>query len=159
MMMALGDALAVALLERRGFTRKDFADIHPGGRLGAAFLRVKDLMHADALPLVKENTPVADALLEMTRGRFGCAGVVNRGRKLVGIITDGDLRRHMSPRLLEAPTKAVMTRNPKTIAPAALASEAVHVMNAIKITNLFVVEDGRPVGILHIHDCLRAGIA
>lgn len=159
-MLGLGDALAVALLERKGFSSDDFRILHPGGKLGRKLLKVSDLMHTgEALPVLAEGVAMTEALVVMTRKSFGCVGIVGSDGRLAGIITDGDLRRHMSPRLLEAPTKAVMTRNPKTIAPAALASEAVHVMNAIKITNLFVVEDGRPVGILHIHDCLRAGIA
>jgi arabinose-5-phosphate isomerase len=160
MMLALGDALAVALLERRGFTREDFAQFHPGGKLGKAFIRVGDLMHADALPLVKENTSVADALLVMTNGRFGCAGVVSANGVLLGIITDGDLRRHMKPELLTLQASEVMTRAPKTIQANALAAEALGLMNDKSITSLFVVDaETIPVGILHIHDCLRAGVA
>ncbi len=159
-MLGLGDALAVALIERKGFSTDDFRILHPGGKLGRKLLKVSDLMHTgDALPVLGEGVAMAEALVVMTQKSFGCVGVVGAEGRLAGIITDGDLRRHMSPKLLEQPTKAVMTRNPKTIQPGALASEAVHVMNAIKITTLFVVEDGRPVGILHIHDCLRAGIA
>ena len=159
-MLGLGDALAVALLERKGFSSDDFRILHPGGKLGRKLLKVSDLMHSgDALPVLDEGVSMPDALVVMTAKSLGCVGIVGADGRLIGIITDGDLRRHMSPRLLDAPTKAVMTRNPKTIQPGALASEAVHIMNAVKITNLFAVEDGRPVGIIHIHDCLRAGIA
>ncbi len=159
MMMALGDALAVALLERRGFTRQDFAEIHPGGKLGSAFIRVKDLMHSEALPLVKENTAMQEVLLVMTKGRFGCAGVINASGALTGIITDGDLRRHMEG-LMKLEAAQAMTRAPKTIRAEALAAEALGVMNEKSITCLFVLdENAKPLGILHIHDCLRAGIA
>jgi arabinose-5-phosphate isomerase len=160
MMLALGDALAVALLERRGFTREDFSTYHPGGKLGAAFIRVENLMHGgDELPLVGVGTVMQDALLVMTAKRFGCAGVISADGLLAGIVTDGDLRRHMSAALLSQPVEQVMTKNPQTIAPQALAAEALAVMNARAITSLFVAEAGRPVGILHIHDCLRAGVA
>jgi len=160
MMMALGDALSVALLEHKGFSRDDFHALHPGGKLGRRLLKVADLMHGgDALPLVDGDVPMSEALIVMTAKRFGCVGIVDGGRILRGIITDGDLRRHMSAHLLERRAGDVMTRDPKTIAPGALASEAVHLMNSRSITNLFVVRDGIPVGLLHIHDCLRAGVA
>ena len=160
MMLALGDALAVALLERRGFTREDFSTYHPGGKLGAAFIRVENLMHdGDELPLVAAGAGMREALLVMTAKRFGCAGVVAENGKLLGIITDGDLRRHMSATLLEQKAEAVMTKNPLVIAPQALAAEGLALMNARSITSLFVAEGGAPVGIVHIHDCLRAGVA
>lgn len=160
MMMALGDALAIALVERKQFTRDDFSVFHPGGKLGKAFTRVEDLMHAKTeLPLVRENARMKDTLLVMTAKRFGCAGVVDAKGKLLGVITDGDLRRHMSPRLLDKKAAEVMTRKPLSIRPQALAAEALGMMNERAITSLFVVENGKPVGILHIHDCLRAGIA
>lgn len=161
MMMALGDALAVALLERRGFTREDFSRFHPGGKLGKAFIRVEELMHGSAeLPLVNGDTVMRDALLTMTAKRFGCAGVIDGHGKLLGIITDGDLRRHMDPSLLDKKALEVMTKNPRTVSPKALAAEALGLMNSKTITSLFVVsEDGKPVGIIHIHDCLRAGVA
>jgi arabinose-5-phosphate isomerase len=160
MMMGLGDALAIALVERRGFTRDDFSVFHPGGKLGKAFTRVEDLMHGGKeLPLVKNGTKMRDALLVITAKRFGCAGVVDAKGKLLGIVTDGDLRRHMSAKLLEKKTADVMTKNPLTIRPQALAAEALNIMNTRSITTLFVVEKEKPVGIIHIHDCLRAGIA
>ncbi len=160
MMMALGDALAVALVQRRGFTRDDFFVFHPGGKLGKAFIRVEDLMHAGAeLPLVAADAVMKDVLLVITAKRFGCAGVVQKDGTLVGIVTDGDLRRHMQPQLLEKKASEVMTANPKFIRPDALAVEALSIMNEKSITSLFVVDGGKPVGILHIHDCLRAGIA
>lgn len=160
MMLALGDALAVALIERKGFTRDDFSLYHPGGKLGKAFTRVSDLMHSGAeLPLVEEDTIMRDVLLAITAKRFGCAGVVDKKGRLSGIVTDGDLRRHMEKNLLERKASQVMTGNPVTIRSSALAAEALMVMNERSITSLFAVDRGIPVGILHIHDCLRAGIA
>lgn len=163
MQMALGDALAVALLTRRGFTAADFHQIHPGGRLGTRLRRVRDLMHAgDAMPLASADTPMDRALLTMTEKRFGCLGIVDPAGRLVGIVTDGDLRRAMGPDLLARQVGTVMTSAPRTIGPDALAGEALHVMNAVDrpITALFVVDAAtRPLGILHIHDLLRAGIA
>lgn len=159
MMMALGDAMSVALVERRGFTKQDFSVFHPGGKLGKAFIRVSDLMHAsNELPLVKDTDAMRDVLLVMTSKRFGCAGVVKNGT-LAGIITDGDLRRHMQADLLEQAAHAIMKPSPLTIRPQALAAEALAVMNDKSITSLFVVEGDKPVGIIHIHDCLRAGVA
>jgi arabinose-5-phosphate isomerase len=160
MTLALGDALAVALLARKGFSADDFRLLHPGGKLGRLLLKVADLMHkGDDLPLVAAETPMPEAILTMTNKRLGCIGVVDGTGRLLGIVTDGDLRRHMTPAVFAARTGEVMTRNPKTIGPQALASQAVQVMNANSITNLFVVEDGRPVGVIHIHDLLRAGVA
>ena len=159
-MLALGDAIAVALLERKGFSPDRFHALHPGGRLGRTLLKVADLMHrGEEVPLASGDTAMADALLVMTNKRFGCVAIVDGDGVLQGVITDGDLRRHMSPGLLDLTAAEVMTRAPKTIGADALASEAVGLMNSNTITNLFVVEDGRPVGILHIHDCLRAGVA
>jgi arabinose-5-phosphate isomerase len=159
-MLAMGDALAVTLLERRGFTTEDFQVLHPGGKLGQGLLRVDDLMHTDEeLPLVGPDAAMSDVILTMTNKRFGCVGVVDSGGQLNGIVTDGDLRRHMSNDLLNSTASAVMTRSPKTIRLGALASEALGTMNDIAITTLFVVDGGQPVGILHIHDCLRAGVA
>jgi arabinose-5-phosphate isomerase len=160
MMMALGDALAVAMLERREFSVADFKALHPGGQLGRRLLKVADLMHiGSTLPLVGQDLAMADVLLVMTAKSLGCAGVIAPDGRLEGIITDGDLRRHMRPDLLSLPARAVMTRNPKTARPNMLAAEAVRIMNAKSITSLFVVEDAAPVGVLHIHDCLRAGVA
>jgi arabinose-5-phosphate isomerase len=160
MALALGDALAVALLERKGFSSEDFQVLHPGGRLGRRLLRVADIMHGAAeMPLVEPDMVMADALITMTAHRFGCVGVIDADRALVGIVTDGDLRRHMAPDLLGKIVRAVMTRKPKTIRPQALAGEALGLMNASAITSLFVVEGNRPIGIVHIHDCLREGVA
>lgn len=157
--MALGDALAVALLERRGFTAGDFRVFHPGGKLGAMLRTVADLMHrGDAAPLVTPAASMREALLVMTEKRFGCVGVVEHGR-LAGIITDGDLRRHMDG-LLDHTAGQIMTRGPKTVPPSMLAAEALKIMTetAPSSTVLFVVEQDEPVGILHIHDLVRAGV-
>jgi len=160
MQLALGDALAIALLESRGFTALDFGVLHPAGRLGAQLKFVRDLMHAGAaVPLISLGARMAEAIVEMTAKGFGCVGVVAADGRLVGIITDGDLRRHMRPDLLEARVDDVMTRNPKTIRPDQLASEALEMLNAKKITALLAVEAGKPIGIVHMHDLLRAGVA
>ncbi|HXQ50687.1 MAG TPA: KpsF/GutQ family sugar-phosphate isomerase [Stellaceae bacterium] len=161
MMMALGDALALALLERRGFTESDFQRLHPGGQLGRRLLRVADIMHTgDAVPLVPRGTSMAEAILVMTQKSFGCVGIVDADGRLEGIVTDGDLRRHMGDALLRVPVETVMSRRPRTIRAPALAAEALGQMNAHSITGLFVLDEARkPVGILHIHDCLRAGVA
>jgi arabinose-5-phosphate isomerase len=160
MMLALGDALAVATLECRGFTADDFRNFHPGGKIGKILLRVNEIMHSKAeLPLAQENDSMAHVLVVMTEKRFGCAGIVNDEGLLKGIITDGDLRRHMQPNLLNRIAAEVMTKNPQTIAPQMLAAEALKILNEKKRTQLLVVEDGKPVGILHIHDLLNAGIA
>ena len=157
--MAMGDALAVALMERRGFGPSDFHLFHPGGKLGEALRSVAELMHSGPeLPLVAEDAPMEHALLTMTEKRFGCAGVTDRAGRLVGLITDGDLRRHMDG-LMGHTAGHVMTRAPKTTEPDALAAEALRVMNDSRITVLFVVADGRPVGVLHVHDLLRSGVA
>lgn len=160
MMLALGDAISVALVSRRGFNKQDFSVFHPGGKLGKAFIRVMDLMHSgDELPLVKEDDLMRDILLVMTSKRFGCAGVIDKIGNLSGIITDGDLRRNMQPDLLEKTASQVMKNSPLTIRPQALAAEALAIMNQHSITGLFVTDNGKAVGILHIHDCLRSGIA
>jgi arabinose-5-phosphate isomerase len=159
MQLALGDALAIALLESRGFTALDFGALHPGGRLGAALKSVRDLMHSGAkIPLAPIGSAMSDALVEMTAKGFGCVGILDRG-VLVGIITDGDLRRKMRPDLLETKVDAVMTRTPKTVRPDQLATEALEILNSSKITALFVVEASAPIGIIHLHDLLRAGVA
>lgn len=159
--IALGDALAVALLERRGFTALDFKTFHPGGKLGAMLRTVGDLMHpVGELPLVKVGTPMPETLLVMTEKRFGIVGVLDDQGRLAGAITDGDLRRHLD-RLMDRTAGEVMTPGPKkTVPPAMLASEALALMSdpAPSVTVLFVVEDDRPVGILHVHDLLRAGV-
>lgn len=159
MMMALGDALAVALLDRSEFSIDRFRILHPGGRLGSSLVRVADLMRSgDELPLSDPKTPMSEVLLVMSAKNFGCAGIVDESRRLVGIITDGDLRRHMSTGLLNLTAAEVMTAGAKTVTSDTLAAEAVAVM-AGKITNLFVVDDDKVVGILRLHDCLRAGVA
>ncbi len=159
MMMALGDALAVALLERSGFSADRFRVLHPGGRLGASLRRVGDLMRtAPDVPLAARDATMSDVLLVMSEKNFGCAGIVDEHDRLAGIITDGDLRRHMAPGLLELTAGAVMTADPQTISSESLIAEAVALM-AGKITNLFVVDDGRLVGIVRLHDCLQAGAA
>ena len=156
--IALGDALAVALLERRGFTHHDFKVFHPGGKLGAALRSVRELMHgAGELPLVTVDTPMHDAILVMTEKRFGVVGVLDAEGALAGLITDGDLRRHIDG-LMAHTAGEVMTSAPKTVAPSALAAEALALMQG-RITVLFVVEDQRPVGVIHIHDLLRSGVA
>ncbi len=161
MTLALGDALAVALMEHRKFTPENFRDFHPGGKLGARLSRVRDLMHdGDALPFVTQSTPMSETLIEISQKGFGVAGVCDENGALVGIITDGDLRRKMAG-LLDHTAGEVMTANPTTIAPDQLAEEAVATMNRRKITCLFVAEEraGAPaIGLLHIHDCLRVGL-
>ena len=160
MQLALGDALAVALLEAKGFSAHDFKMFHPGGKLGASLKYVRDLMHpGEAMPLVPADMIMADALLIMTRKTFGCVGVIDATGKLQGMITDGDLRRHMAGGLLEMRAGDIMTSKPDTLAPATLASAALEHFNARKRTQMFVVEAGLPVGILHVHDLLRAGVA
>ena len=166
LMLALGDALAVALMERKGFNADRYRELHPGGSLGRKLVRVSDIMHGkDELPLVKPDTPMRDVIITMTSGRSafaGVAGVVDAKGGLVGIITDGDLRRHIDGKLLDLAARQVMTKNPKTIAGDTLAVEAVALMNGSRITSLFVVDPKdaahRPLGLIHIHDCLRAGI-
>jgi len=155
--IALGDALAVALVERRGFTPRDFHVFHPGGKLGAMLRTAGGLAHGGGeLPLVSPRTPMRDALLVMTEKRFGCVGVVDEAGVLVGLITDGDLRRHIDG-LMDHVAGDVMTRDPRTVSPDTLAAEALKMMEG-RITVLFVVDQGRPVGILHVHDLLRAGV-
>ncbi len=162
MTLALGDALAVALMVHRQFTPEHFRTFHPGGKLGAKLLKVESLMHSGAaMPLVAEGAPMGEVLVTMSQKGFGVAGVTDAGGRLVGIVTDGDLRRHMEG-LLSHTAGEVMTRAPRTVPPGALAERAVAEMRDRKITCLFVTEtdgDGRPVGILNIHDCLRAGVA
>jgi arabinose-5-phosphate isomerase len=159
MMMALGDALAIALLSLRGFSATDFQVFHPGGNLGNSLTRVKDRMHTGKkIPLVTENMSMGDALVEMSAKSFGCIGIVSEQGNLVGIITDGDLRRHMSPDLLTQKTGEVMTPHPATVKPDTLMAQALALLNEKAITSLFVVENAVPCGIIHIHDFLRMGI-
>jgi arabinose-5-phosphate isomerase len=160
MMLALGDALAIALLEGRGFTSVDFSVLHPGGKLGAMLKYTRDLMHSgNAVPLKPLGTKMSDALVEMTSKGFGCVGIVDNRGQIAGIVTDGDLRRQMRPDLMTALVDEVMTRNPKTIDRDTLAGEALEMLNSSKITALIVTDANRPVGIVHLHDLLRAGVA
>ena len=157
MTLALGDALAIALMEHRKFTPEHFRTFHPGGKLGARLAKVGDLMHDD-MPLVSEATPMTEALLVISQKGFGVTGVTDANGELVGIVTDGDLRRHMGG-LLTHSAAEVMTAHPRVIDPEALAEAALAEMQDNKITCLFAVTDGKPQGIIHIHDCLRAGVA
>jgi arabinose-5-phosphate isomerase len=160
MQLALGDALAIALLESRGFTAIDFGVFHPRGKLGAALKFVAEVMHPGAaVPLIKRGAPMSDAIVEMSAKGFGCVAVIEENGTLAGVITDGDLRRHMRADFLQASVDAVMTAAPKTVRPDQLASEALQILNSSKITALIVVEAERPVGIVHFHDLLRAGVA
>jgi arabinose-5-phosphate isomerase len=161
MMLALGDALAVALLERKGFSPADFQQLHPGGTIGRKLLRVGDIMHTgEAIPLAGPQTAMSEAILVMTAKSFGCVGVCDAAGRLVGVITDGDLRRHMETGLLDRTVAEIMHANPKTITATNLAAEALGVMNHFSITALFVVDEaGRPTGFIHMHDCLRSGVA
>ena len=161
MMLALGDALAVTLLRRRGFTPEDFSTFHPQGKLGQILLRIENIMHPkEALPLVTRNTLMSEVILVMSQRGFGCVGVIDDQQSLVGMITDGDLRRHMQPNLLNLSAASVMTLEPKTIRPQAIAAEALQCMNHYQITSLFVTtgEYRTPIGIVHLHDCLRYSI-
>jgi len=160
MQLALGDALAVALLESRGFTASDFRVFHPGGKLGASLTWVRDLMHeGDRVPLVALGTPMSEAILIMSSKSFGCVGIVDGDGRLAGVVTDGDLRRNMGPQLLAQPVELVMTPTPTTVPPAMIASEVLDIMTSRKITAVFVVEHDRPIGIVHVHDTLRIGVA
>ena len=156
--MVAGDALAVALLRARGFTGDDFRALHPGGKLGASLRRVADMMHAGReLPLVPLGTPVPDAVAVLTAAGLGCVGVTE-GDALVGLVTDGDLRRHANEGLRGLRVDEVMTRGPKTVTPRTLAAEALGLLSRTKITALFVVEGERPVGLIHVHDVLAEGV-
>lgn len=164
MMMAYGDALAVALLERRNITAEQFKVFHPGGKLGRSLLKVSDIMHGrEAVPFVTPDTPIVEVLRKITTGDFGCVCVSTDRSSLLGVITDGDIRRHLGQKLddqtAQLTAQDIMTANPKTIAPGDLGAEAMALLNEKNITNLPVVEAGEIVGILHIHDCLRAAIA
>ncbi len=160
MQLALGDALAIALLESRGFSAVDFGVFHPRGKLGAALKFVRDVMHpGESVPLIKRGSLMAEAIVEMSAKGFGCVAVTDRDGTLAGVITDGDLRRHMGVDLLRAPVDDIMTASPKTVRPDQLAGEALQLLNSSKITALIVVESERPVGIVHFHDLLRAGVA
>jgi arabinose-5-phosphate isomerase len=160
MQLALGDALAIALLESRGFTAIDFGIFHPRGRLGAVLKFIRDVMHpGESIPLIARGALMSEAIVEMSAKGFGCVAVTEPDGRLAGVITDGDLRRHMGADLLSAPVDKIMTAAPKTVRPDQLVSEALQLLNNSKITALIVVDAGRPVGIVHFHDLLRAGAA
>jgi arabinose-5-phosphate isomerase len=169
MQVAIGDCLAIALLEHKGFTAQDFKVFHPGGSLGASLKFVSDIMHTgEKMPLVPVGKVMSEAILTMTEKSFGCLGVVDARGRLVGMITDGDLRRHMGGKLLQARVEEIMTKKPSTLTPGMLASAALEQINSLKrgdasrlpgVTQMFVVDRGRPVGIVHINDFLRVGVA
>jgi arabinose-5-phosphate isomerase len=160
MQLAAGDALAILLLERRGFTASDFQRFHPGGKLGARLMQVRQLMHGgDELPLVPITATLSEGIVEMTSKRFGIAGVVDPNGALVGVLTDGDLRRAFRQGFVDRPVADAMGQHPKTIPPDLLAVQALALMNEASITATFVVENTTPIGLVHIHDLLRAGIA
>jgi len=155
-MLALGDAIAISLMISKKFTKKNFYSYHPGGQLGKKLLLVKNVMHTGKkLPLIKENVLMTKAIIEMTKKRFGCLGVISKTNKLVGIITDGDLRRHMGNGILEKKTSYIMTKKPKTVDQDIFAIEALDIMEKNKITQVFVTKNNKPIGILHIHDCIE----
>ena len=158
--LVLGDILTVGMIERKGFSKEDFNDRHPGGKLGSILKRVSDLMHTgQEMPILDENSNMQVVLLEMTSKRLGCVGFINQAGDLTGILTDGDLRRCLSSKILEEKAIDLMTRNPKTVSPNAMTAEALKIMHDKKITNLFVLEGKKPVGVIHIHDLLNNGVA
>ncbi len=160
MQLAMGDALAIALLENRGFTAGDFRTFHPGGQLGASLTYIRDIMHSgDRIPLVASGTQMTEAIIQISEKGFGCVGVVNSDGMLTGIITDGDLRRNLKIDLLGEMVDSVMTANPKTIQPDMLAIGAMEILNNTSITALMVTDNGKPVGIVHFHDLLKLGVA
>ncbi|TLP42811.1 MULTISPECIES: KpsF/GutQ family sugar-phosphate isomerase [Cohaesibacter] len=160
MQLCLGDALAVALLESHGFTAADFKTYHPGGSLGANLQFVRDLMHKGAsLPLARPDVKMSEVIVIMSQKGFGCVGVIDEAGALIGMVTDGDLRRHLADNLLKKPVEEVMTRMPKTLPPTMLVPAAIEMMNSLSISSIFVVADDKPVGIVHMHDFLRAGVA
>ena len=159
-MLALGDAIAISLMKSKKFTKKNFYSFHPGGQLGKKLLLVKNVMHSGKkLPLINENVPMTTAIIEMTKKRFGCLGVISKTNNLIGIITDGDLRRHMEDNILEKKTSYIMTKKPKTVGENIFAIEALNIMKKNKITQVFVTKNNKPIGILHIHDCIELELA
>jgi arabinose-5-phosphate isomerase len=160
MMLALGDAIAVSLIDAKNFNDENFGVFHPGGKLGAAFIRVKDIMRKDLqIPLIDQDKKMSKALIEITSKHLGCTGVLDQEKNLIGIVTDGDLRRHIAPDFLEKTAKEIMTKNPAVIEENMLAVDAIALMNKKSITSLFVANDRKVIGVLHIHDCLRIGVA
>jgi arabinose-5-phosphate isomerase len=159
MMLALGDCLAVSLIEARGFNSDNFGTFHPGGKLGSAFLKVFEIMRKDSqIPVVKFNTKMSEVIIEMTSKHLGCTAVVDNENKMIGIITDGDLRRHLNQNFFEEIAENIMTKNPITIVKESLAIEAFTLMNKKSITSIFVLENNKIIGVLHLHDCLKAGV-
>lgn len=157
--LVLGDVLTTCLMERKGFTKLDFNERHPGGKLGSILQKVSDLMHTGSeIPILKQDASMQQVLIEMTSKRLGCVGFINDKGELTGILTDGDLRRCLSAQSLDKPALEIMTKNPKTVEKDLMASAAMKIMNDKKITNLFVLEDKKPIGVIHIHDLLAAGI-
>lgn len=157
--LVLGDILTTGLIERKGFTKSDFNERHPGGKLGSILKRVSDLMHTgDEMPILDKNSNMQQVLIEMTSKRLGCVGFVNEDGELVGMLTDGDLRRCLNPEILNKKAFDLMTKNPKTTSKQVMASEAMKMMHDKKITNMFVVEDKKPIGVIHIHDLLNSGV-
>ena len=154
--LALGDALAVTLLKKKRFTESDFRELHPGGKLGQMLSEVKDVMKIKLdIPLIVESKKMSYAILEMTSKGEGCVGVVSKKNELIGIITDGDIRRNMNPKLLDKNVKEIMTRKPKTLSPNTLISKALKIMNEESITNIFITRQKKPIGIIHMHDILK----
>ena len=158
--LVLGDILTIGLIDRKGFSKEDFNVRHPGGKLGSILKRVGDLMHVgQAMPILDENSNMQAVLLEMTSKCLGCVGFVNQAGDLTGMLTDGDLRRCLSSSILEEKAVNLMTRNPKTVTKDMISAEALKIMHDKKITNLFVLEGSKPIGVIHMHDCLKAGVA
>ncbi len=158
--LVLGDILTAGLIERKGFTKSDFNARHPGGKLGSILQKVSDLMHSGTdMPILEENSDMQRVLLEMTSKRLGCVGFINSNGEFTGMLTDGDLRRCLSPQILEEKAVNLMTKNPKTISKDVMASEAMKIMHDKKITNIFVLENNKPIGVIHIHDLLNNGVA
>lgn len=158
MMLALGDALAIACLRARDFQPAQFREFHPGGKLGQKLTRVKDVMHGrEMLPLVPEGAEVRLAVVEMSRGRFGCVGICDEAGKLIGIFTDGDLRRHIASLDLASPVRALMTTQPYQIDPDALIADVSYLFTEKRIPSVFVCQNGKPVGLVHVHDLLQKG--
>lgn len=160
MQLALGDALAIALLEGRGFSAVDFKTFHPGGSLGASLTQLREIMHSgNEIPLVQAGSMMGEAIVRISEKGFGCVGVTDKHGKLAGVITDGDLRRNIARDMLALTVDEVMTRSPQTVTPDMLANKALNVLNENAITSLMITEDGTPVGIIHLHDLLRIGVA
>ncbi len=159
MMLALGDAIALSISEYKNFSKEMFGEFHPGGNIGAKFIKVKDIMHSkNNIPLTSENTNMKDVIVKITNKNFGCVGVLNKSKFLIGVITDGDLRRHMKDNMLQKKASDVMSKNPKVITEDTFVSDALKIINDYKITSLFVIKDlknKKPSGIIHLHDCLR----